>query len=97
MQFTKMKYPTGKPRGSGGSVQLEIERYECSNFSGKNSFENSNLKLPINHNKKRVSIMLDEDMLRNRYPSLLILGNDYNFEKPVKSSLKKYLGDTNAK
>ena len=37
--------------------------------------------------------MLDEDMLRNEYPSLLILGNEQDFEKPVKSSLKNHLGD----
>ena len=76
MQFSSMKPPTIRPRGSGSSVQLEIERCDCSNFSGKNSPENSNLKLPNNHNKKRVSIMLDEVMLRNGYPSLLILGNE---------------------
>ena len=44
MQFSTMKYLTRKPSESGGSVQLEIEPCECSNFSGKNSPESSNLK-----------------------------------------------------
>ena len=77
-----------KPRGS---VQLEIGVCPCKN-SGKSSPERSQSSLQI-LGRKRVSIVLDDELLRNGYPSLLILGNDQNYEKPVKSSLKKFLGD----
>ena len=75
-------------------MQLEIKPCECKHAANEvTSPEGGHLKLPKNHNKKRVSIMLDEDMLRNGYPSLLILGNESDLQKPVKSSLKKYLGE----
>ena len=90
LQCPPLNLSSTKPRLSGGSVQLEIEQCECR----QGSPGSDHLLLPTNHNKKRVSIMLDEELLRNGYPSLLILGDNRDFEKPLKSSLKKSNGDT---
>ena len=77
-----------RPRGS---VQLDIGLCPC-RYNGESSPRRSRSSLQI-PSKKRVSIMLDDELLRNGYPSLLILGNNQEYEKPVKSSLKKSLGD----
>ena len=77
-----------RPRGS---VQLDIGLCPC-RHSGESSPERSRSSLQI-PSRKRVSIMLDDELLRNGYPSLLILGNNQDYEKPVKSFLKKSLGD----
>ena len=100
MLSPQMQLPLKGPQIKRGSVQLDIDRCECNVGCAVNSPEKEQLKLPSNHNRKRVSIMLNEDMLRNGYPSLLILANGEDYDpclnlndKPGKSALKKRIGE----
>jgi hypothetical protein len=70
-----------------GSVHLDIDTSQCQCGRQKTSSPNQN--------KKRVSIMLSDEMMLDGYPSLLILGREVdeeggqNQDQIIKSVLKK--------
>ena len=75
-----------EPQLKRDSIQLEIDTCQCQEGNG-------NIK---KLQKKRVSIMLSEEMMLNGYPSLLILDSQQSYDpcirphdREIRSALKK--------
>ena len=66
----------------------------CPSESSEQSSPYKSKRMLKHPSGKRVSIMLDDGLLLNGYPSLLTFGSDQDLKNPVRSSLMNSLYDT---